>query len=795
MERYEKVKVIGRGSFGCAVLCKPNDGSQRHCVVKQIQLEGMNRGEREAVQSEVRILSSLGHINIIRLIESFSEDGVLHIVMDYAEMGDLSHAIEKKSAANKRFSEDLVMNWFIQLAMALKYIHDKNILHRDIKSQNVFLTKDGILKLGDFGIARALSTETAFAKTMIGTPYNMSPELCEDRPYDKKSDIWAFGCLLYELLTLRHAFNGKSLPALILKIVKGKFAAIPDTYSQPVRDAVKTMLATRPENRPSIGDILRMPVVRAAMQLVVDSRPHRVKPQAPTPLLEEQHAEQPQAPRQQREPSGLWVVGQSAGQEQANRPKSKRLPPDGRPENSRPKTTSQQASRRASSSSITSTSQNQSSASKPRRPSLESRAKSAAPPGRPPTGRGRTSGRTAASRSRSSASAPSSRTASKEDVLSGTFVIDKPSTPDLRARTPDISSTSSSAASTHLLDDKLTPSAIKAAATKAVESRRQTEKKQERQSAQSRLEHKKAVQQEREEKKEALRRHAQQLRKLKSNVQSKIKRSDLKPTSATPTAAKATRPSSTSPVARSSGKRSPASRPATGKSAKDPAPRSRKSRPASAKNPPCHDDEDTRAQRRAQRDAQQRALKEAIKSGRESVSAAGTSDEIEVEILLSDRMRALFMHEDNVVGNTAAEQAGPDAAGNSARANGPPTLPRTVSQHRMANNLSAVFDEFADVLDHPPEPEQHRPTELASVEESLRSRCAAIRSRFEQLFGEAKFLKLYELMRECGDDDGDDEAMRELIAGELPWEDFVRRMGALIYYEDDLATLLESSNC
>jgi NIMA (never in mitosis gene a)-related kinase len=205
------------------------------CVVRgfplQLQLLGMDHQEKEEVKEEARILSTLDHPNIIKLMDdSFIESGSLHIVTEYADQGDLYKVISAKAKLRELIPEETILNWFIQVAMAVKHIHSRHILHRDLKSQNVFLTSQGIVKLGDFGIAKVLTATTAFCQTMIGTPYNMSPELCEDKPYDQKSDVWALGCMLYEMCSLKHAFNGKSLPALILKIMRGKYPPIPAMF-------------------------------------------------------------------------------------------------------------------------------------------------------------------------------------------------------------------------------------------------------------------------------------------------------------------------------------------------------------------------------------------------------------------------------------------------------------------------------------------------------------------------------------------------------------------------------------
>lgn len=125
------------------------------------------------------------------------------------------------------FTEDQVLNYFTQICLALKHCHDRKILHRDLKSQNIFLTKKNIVKLGDFGIARVLSNTRSKAKTVVGTPYYLSPEIIESMPYSFKSDVWSLGVLLYEICALCPPFNATSLHQLAQRIIKGQFDKIP----------------------------------------------------------------------------------------------------------------------------------------------------------------------------------------------------------------------------------------------------------------------------------------------------------------------------------------------------------------------------------------------------------------------------------------------------------------------------------------------------------------------------------------------------------------------------------------
>jgi len=263
MERYVRVKKIGEGSYGRALLVrKKQDG--KHYVIKEIGISKMGRKDREEARKEVRVLSQMKHPNIVTYQESFEDGGCLYIVMDYCDGGDLYRKINEQRG--KLFLEEQIMSWFVQLALALKHVHDRKILHRDIKSQNIFLTRAGVVKLGDFGIARVLNSTVELARTCIGTPYYLSPEICENRPYNNKSDIWALGCVLYELTTLKHAFEAGNMRNLVLKIVRGSYPSVSTRYSKDLRSLIDSCLRHTPRNRPSVNAILRLPFVQQRIE-------------------------------------------------------------------------------------------------------------------------------------------------------------------------------------------------------------------------------------------------------------------------------------------------------------------------------------------------------------------------------------------------------------------------------------------------------------------------------------------------------------------------------------------------
>ena len=138
------------------------------------------------------------------------------------------------------------------MCLGMKHCHDRKIIHRDLKGANVFLTKKGIVKIGDFGIARVLRHTVDVARSMVGTPYYLSPEIIEGRPYSFKSDIWSMGVMLYEMCALKPPFEGMNMHFLAMHIVRGKFQQIPSHFSRELRELVNQMLTIDVHRRPTI---------------------------------------------------------------------------------------------------------------------------------------------------------------------------------------------------------------------------------------------------------------------------------------------------------------------------------------------------------------------------------------------------------------------------------------------------------------------------------------------------------------------------------------------------------------
>ncbi|XP_004535317.1 serine/threonine-protein kinase 3 [Ceratitis capitata] len=273
LQDYEVISVIGNGTFGTCFKVRDKQTGELYAW-KGIDYDEFGESKKASLISEIRVLRQLQHPNIVQYYHHLvnHEAKSIYIVMECCEGGDLALLIKRARNEHQRFEERYIWRVLFQVCKALQVCHNNikkgTILHRDIKPANIFLDTHGNAKLGDFGLARILRKNQDFTATFVGTPYYMSPEIVKGSQYDRKSDVWAVGCLTYEMCALRTPFQAAKFEELTLNISNGKFNHIPAVYSDDLQKTIALMLSVDSEERPSIEVIVRHPtVVRNIIEL------------------------------------------------------------------------------------------------------------------------------------------------------------------------------------------------------------------------------------------------------------------------------------------------------------------------------------------------------------------------------------------------------------------------------------------------------------------------------------------------------------------------------------------------
>ena len=260
MNDFQIISKLGEGAYSTVFKVKRMVDNQIYAL-KKVKLLNLSEKEKENSLNEVRILASVKSNFVVSYKEAFfdEKDNTLCIVMEFADRGDLYQKIVAHKKSAKFFEESDIWRIFIQLVKGLKALHDLKILHRDMKSANVFLFSNGCAKLGDLNVSKVARRGLGYTQT--GTPYYASPEVWKDKPYDHKSDVWSLGCVLYEMITLKPPFRAKDMEGLFNKVCKGQYNRIPDRFSDDLFKIVQYLLQVNSIQRPSCEQILQHPII------------------------------------------------------------------------------------------------------------------------------------------------------------------------------------------------------------------------------------------------------------------------------------------------------------------------------------------------------------------------------------------------------------------------------------------------------------------------------------------------------------------------------------------------------
>ncbi|KAK6073529.1 hypothetical protein SCUP515_06864 [Seiridium cupressi] len=252
LKDYRLGESLGKGAFG-AVYKAIHWGTGEAVAVKQIKLSNLPKSELRMIEAEIDLLKNLHHDNIVKYIGFVKSVDCLNIILEYCENGSL-HSICK---AYGKFPENLVGVYMTQVLQGLQYLHDQGVIHRDIKGANILTTKDGKVKLADFGVSTSTLSGPDKENQVVGTPYWMAPEIIELSGATPASDIWSLGCTVIELLQGKPPYHHlQAMPALFA-IVNDDHPPLPEGVSSAARDFLIQCFQKDPNLRVSARKLLK----------------------------------------------------------------------------------------------------------------------------------------------------------------------------------------------------------------------------------------------------------------------------------------------------------------------------------------------------------------------------------------------------------------------------------------------------------------------------------------------------------------------------------------------------------
>ena len=265
MDGFEILEKLGDGAYSVVYKVRRKEDSKIYAL-KKVNLANLSQKEKENSLNEVRILASVKSTFVIAYKEAFIDESAqsLCIVMEYADKGDLYQKITQFKKMGCLIDEVDIWRIFIQMTKGLKALHDLKILHRDLKSANIFLFSDGSAKIGDLNVSKVAYKGLGYTQT--GTPYYASPEVWRDEPYDMKSDIWSLGCVTYEMLALHPPFRAENMEKLYNKVIQCQYGKISERYSDDIKEIIKLLLKVKTKDRPTCAQILKHPLVKKRLE-------------------------------------------------------------------------------------------------------------------------------------------------------------------------------------------------------------------------------------------------------------------------------------------------------------------------------------------------------------------------------------------------------------------------------------------------------------------------------------------------------------------------------------------------